>query len=122
MIFESYEKLLDKEGVSREEFKLQTKDDIRSMMSSIAELNTIITDKEKANISFDFLPEAIVDFLVKYTPQIAIDLGADVIQLTSSDMVRENTDLMPGALMIGFKYLTFASTTGGNAICMNLIK
>jgi len=120
MILELYNNLIEKEGIDKSSFVGCLEDNIEDMINKIKIENNICEPEELEGLTMSSLPKSIIDFLKNYISDDDIDLGADVIQLGKQDFVKENTQLMPGALMVGFKYLTFASTTGGNAICFNL--
>ena len=69
--------------------------------------------------NYSLSPE-VISFYKKIHPTDGINLGADVGLCGSYTLKRENTECAPGAYLIKYGVFTFASTTGGNAICMDL--
>ena len=82
--------------------------------------NSVYSEDELMVLRNYNVPKRVVDFYQGFRPISSIDLGADVILLSLEEIKVENTELAPGALLIKYGLLTIASTTGGNAICLDL--
>lgn len=66
------------------------------------------------------MPESIIDFYKNYEPKEISYLGDGVRLADLEGIKEENSELSPGAYLIKYGLLTFATTIGGNAICMDL--
>lgn len=82
--------------------------------------NSVYDEDELKNLLNYNVPKVIIDFYKGFSPIDGIDLGGDVIFLSLNGIKHENSELIPGALLIKYGFITIASTTGGNAICLDL--
>lgn len=95
-------------------------DMMKNLNNIIASNNIIYDDYEMEELKNYKIPHKIIGFYEMYMPNEGVDLGADVGLLSLENIKRENIELSPGSFLIKYGILTFASTTGGNAICMDL--
>ena len=92
----------------------------QSLFDFIGKFSCVYSPEKLENLNDYFIPTALNElWQVIYSPD-GVDMGADVHLLSLEGVVRENTTLLPASLIIKYGYLAFASTTGGNAICVNL--
>lgn len=92
----------------------------QSLFDYIGKFNCVYSPDDLENLKHCFIPTALIElWQVIYSPD-GVDMGADVHLLSLEELFTENTDLLPASLIIKYGYLAFASTTGGNAICVNL--
>lgn len=92
----------------------------QSLFDYIGKCNCVYSPEDLENLKHYFIPVALNElWQVIYSPD-GVDMGADVHLLSLEEFFRENTSLLPASLIIKYGYLAFASTTGGNAICVNL--
>lgn len=125
-IYDRYENIIAKfEKDSSSYFQRAAKDEIERMKNLhgwLANKNCIYREEELEDIKNYVIPKSVIYFYENYSPFDTIDLGADINLLSTSKMEEENCELVPGAYLIKYGFLTFATTTGGNAICMDLNK
>lgn len=77
-------------------------------------------DDELYNLKEYRVPETIINFYKNYEPKELDYLGDGVRLANLLGIKEENSSLSPGALLIRYGLLVFATTIGGNAICMDL--
>lgn len=82
--------------------------------------NSAYDKNELKNLLNYKVPQIVINFYKEFSTIDGIDLGGDVIFLSLNEIKRENSELTPGALLIKYGLVTIASTTGGNAICLDL--
>lgn len=103
--------------------KVPTKEElevITDLFKTYSFSNSVYDEDEIKNLLNYNVPQIVTDFYKEFSTVDGIDLGGDVIFLSIKDIKRENSELTPGALLIKYGLLTIASTTGGNAICLDL--
>ncbi|EKQ56084.1 MULTISPECIES: SMI1/KNR4 family protein [unclassified Clostridium] len=66
------------------------------------------------------VPKNIISFYENFEPRELGILNGDVCLLDLNGIKEENCDLSPGAYLIQYGLITFATTVGGNVICMDL--
>ncbi|MCH5138317.1 SMI1/KNR4 family protein [Clostridiaceae bacterium UIB06] len=66
------------------------------------------------------VPKDIISFYENFEPKELGDLNGDVCLLDLDGIKEENCSAFPGAYLIQYGLITFATTAGGNAICMDL--
>lgn len=105
---------------------LITKPDVKELdvftnpFSTISWENEVYEQSELNGLMNFHIPKKVIDFYNLFSPVDTLDIGADVNLLSLEGIKRENTKLTPGALLIKYGVITIASTTGGNAICIDL--
>jgi hypothetical protein len=77
-------------------------------------------DDELADLHHYRIPECIINFYREFEPGNIPCLSDGVGLLNLEGIKMENSSFAPGAYLIRFGLITFATTTGGNAICMDL--
>lgn len=103
--------------------KVPTKEElevITNLYKTYSFSNSVYDEDELINLSNYVVPQIVTDFYKKISPIEGIDLGGDVMFLSIEGIKRENSELIPGALLIKYGLITIATTTGGNAICLDL--
>ncbi|SHJ82917.1 SMI1 / KNR4 family (SUKH-1) [Clostridium cavendishii DSM 21758] len=93
---------------------------ISNLFKTYSFYNSIYEKEELEELKDITVPKKIIYFYKRFSPINGIDLGGDVFLLSLDDIKHENSELAPGALLIKYGVITFATTTGGNAICMDL--
>lgn len=85
-----------------------------------ANVNCVYDKEEMMDLKYYTVPEVVLGFYSHFSLKNNIDLGGDVNLLSYRGIIRENSEFAPGAFLIKYSLLTFAKTTGGNAICIDL--
>lgn len=103
--------------------KVPTKEELEvltDLFKTYSFSNSAYDKDELKNLSNYKVPQIVINFYKEFSTIDGIDLGGDVIFLSLNEIKRENSELTPGALLIKYGLVTIASTTGGNAICLDL--
>ncbi|MBI6874792.1 SMI1/KNR4 family protein [Clostridium aciditolerans] len=66
------------------------------------------------------VPNNVISFYESFEPGKIPQLGGGVDLLDLNGIKEENCNLSPGAYLIQYGLITFATTVGGNVICMDL--
>ncbi|MBC2582908.1 SMI1/KNR4 family protein [Clostridium sp. DJ247] len=66
------------------------------------------------------MPQIVIGFYKEFSTINGIDIGGDVSLLSLEGIKYGNSELTPDGLLIKYWIVTIASTTGGNAICLDL--
>lgn len=66
------------------------------------------------------VPNNVISFYKSFEPGEIPQLGGGVDLLDLNGIKEENCNLSPGAYLIQYGLITFATTVGGNVICMDL--
>jgi hypothetical protein len=81
---------------------------------------TIYLDDELEILKDYRVPDVVLDFYRNYEPK-EIPMLPCYLRLLSLDAIKEeNAELHPSAYLIRYGLITFATTVGGNAVCMDL--
>lgn len=96
------------------------KEILLNLFTKIKEKNNSYTGLELKDIEKYRLPKNIEFFYKEFTPSEIISLEGYVRLLNLEQIIIENSELTPGALLIKYGFITFATTIGGNAICIDL--
>lgn len=93
---------------------------LTDLFKTYSKINCEYYEEELSNLKLYKVPEIVIKFYSEFSVIECTDLGGDILFLSLEEIVKENTELVPGAILIRYGYLTIASTTGGNAICLDL--
>lgn len=115
MIFNEVENLFS--VVPDEELSVLT-----NLFDTYSYLSHFYSEDELIDLKNYFIPEKVIDFYKYFSPKNNVTLYGDVRLLSLKDIKLENTELVPGALLVKYGLLTVATTLGGSAICMDLNK
>ncbi len=74
---------------------------------------------EKLKELFGDKVNKIIDFYSKYEPDDIPLLESYVYLLGIDNIIMENTELSPGAFLSNYGFYVFATTVGGNALCID---
>jgi hypothetical protein len=77
-------------------------------------------DGELDELKNYIIPESVVGFYNEFEPQNLPCLDGYVYLLSLDGIMRENSELAPSAYLIKYGLFTFATTVGGNVICIDL--
>jgi hypothetical protein len=81
---------------------------------------TIYLDDELEILKDYRVPDVVLDFYRNFEPK-EVPMLPCYLRLLSLDAIKEeNTELHPSAYLIRYGLITFATTVGGNAVCMDL--
>lgn len=73
-----------------------------------------------SNLRYINMPEVVLDFYQNYEPKRLPMLNGDIKLLGLNALKEENSSAAPGMYLIKYGVITFATTIGGHAICLDL--
>jgi hypothetical protein len=93
---------------------------LTNLYQTYSHSSSVYNEEELETLKSYTLPEKVVEFYKEFSPSVGIFLDCGVTLLSLEDIKRENSEFAPGAYIVKYGVVTIATTTGGNAICIDL--